>query len=128
MQSLEKRISIDDLRAFVPERDRRRIDIQEAQWIIGRFYCKALVLRGVCPGKCHKCKDAITSMFVEMIQAKKPTALLTWRAKDRSAAMIEKLIENQKHEFPAQETDPFKALFPKRENPKNIFLQIADSL
>lgn len=126
---LAKCIEAQFIREWVAEQDLRRVHITQALNVIKVHYCAALVGRGVCPIDCANCREAITSMF-PLTEARNPVALLTWRAKDRSAAMIEKLIEAQKNEpmeeFPSQETptdDPFYALRPKQKA-ENLFLEM----
>src|SRR5689334_11044735 len=82
------------IRKWVPEPARRRINIVQAYWIIRVQYCGALVSRGVCPVDCLLCQETVVSMF-DLENAKNPEALLTWIAKDMSAARIETLIEAQ---------------------------------
>jgi hypothetical protein len=113
---------------WVPQQARSRVDAKTAWRIIKTHYCAALVGRGVCPIQCENCREAILSMF-RLQKARVPEALLTWLAKDRSAAMIEKLIAAQKNErleeFPSQETssDPFASLFPRKKG-DNLFLEM----
>lgn len=107
---------------WVEEPLRRRVYLGDAWQIIKRHYCAALVGRGVCPGDCEKCREAIVSLF-GFDGAKNPEALLTWRAKDRSAVMIERLIADEK--FPVLETkNTLDTLFPKKRG-ENLFLEMA---
>lgn len=120
---LAKCVDVKRIRDWIPEKDRRQVDITTAWTVIKNHYCAALVGRGVCPVDCTLCRETITSMF-GLDAAANPEALLTWRAKDRGAAMIENLIAAQKceHPFPALETehDPLAALFPKKQT-GNLF-------
>ena len=125
---LAKCVDVQCIRDWIPEEARRRVDITNAWTIIKCHYCAALVGRGVCPIECGNCREVILSMF-GLDEAKNPEALLTWRAKDRSAARIEELIEAQKREeraeFPAMETDPdpLASLFAKPKG-DNLFLEL----
>lgn len=122
-RTLAKCVDVKRVRDWAPEP--RRIDLAEAWTIIKNHYCAALVARGVCPVECEDCRGAIVSMFDDFDDARNPEALLTYRAKDRSARRIESLIAAQKREvFPALETrDPIGALFHKKQ-PENLFLEL----
>ena len=130
---LAKCVDVKKIRDWIPEEARRRIGISSAWTIIKNHYCAALVGRGVCPIECTNCREALISLF-SLEDAKNPEALLTWRAKDRSAVMIEELIAAQKREpadrvvptaeFPAMETDPLASLFPPKKVGDNLFLEM----
>lgn len=135
---LAKCVDIQHIREWIPEAARRRIEVPTAWAIIKTHYCAALVGRGVCPIECSNCRETLVSMF-GLEEAKNPEALLTWRAKDRSAKRIEELIAAQKHEeaqhsrmeFPPLETcngssadpNPLASLFPKKKV-DNLFLEM----
>ena len=126
---LAKCVDVKKIRDWIPEEARRRVDITSAWTIIKNHYCAALVGRGVCPIECGNCREEIISLF-GLKDAKNPEALLTWRAKDRSAVMIEELIAAQKREpankFPAMETDPdpLASLFSQKKVGDNLFLEM----
>ncbi len=120
VRPLQKCVDVKHIRDWVAEPDRRRIDIVHAWTIVKNNYCAALVSRGVCPIQCETCKEPIISMF-GFEGATSPAGVLTWRAKDRSAKMIEHLIAAQKEaEFQAQESDQspealYASLFRKKD-------------
>lgn len=120
-----KCVDVKFLRDWVPEMARRRVDLSTAWGIIQKQYCAALVGRGVCPVECQVCREALVKIF-ELDKATNPEALLTWRAKEQSAIMIETLIEQD--QFPMLETeghhDPLAALFQKPSD-DNLFLSLA---
>lgn len=117
MLSQAKCVDVKRLRDWVAAP--RKVDLSSAWRIIRNHYCAALVGRGVCPVQCEQCREAITSMF-RLEEARNPEALLTWLAKDVSAAAIERLIAAEKA-FPALESQTIADLFP-RKSPDNLFL------
>lgn len=125
---LQKCVEINSIKEWVPEQDRRRIDILQAWRIIKSQFCAALVARGVCPIQCERCRAEIVDLF-RLKEAQNPERLLTWLAKDHAARWIEKLIAEQKltEQFPAQESltpaQTYANLFPQAE-PQNLFLEM----
>jgi hypothetical protein len=128
-----QRIKADFIRDWTKEKNLRGLNIAQAQAIIAEFFCGTIITRGVCPQDCPACRAEVIDLF-RLEGAKKPGALLTWLAKDHAARWIEKLIERQKaEEFPSLESptaplserEAFDALFPKRREEGNLFVDLA---
>lgn len=76
-----------------------KIDVNEATYALRKFYCWGMKNNGLCPVECEQCKDRIVEML-SLEVAKKPIALLTYRAKD----MVAKVVDEQMAKEEAKST------------------------
>lgn len=91
--------------------------------IITRFYCGKLRVNGMCTGDCLRtCKPRLVVMLLDLEKGNKPGALLTWRAKNEAAKMLEQHREEERTE-PDHHTPVIFDRLPAPENPFIGFLE-----
>ena len=68
----------------------KNINPKVAYKIVKKNYCSRMINAGICPANCFQC-DANLNEMLNLENAKKPAALLTWIAREKFA------IEQEKH-------------------------------
>ncbi len=93
--------------------------------IITRFYCGKLRVNGICANTClTACKPHLAAMLLDLDKGNSPGALLTWRAKNEAAKMLEQHREEERHE-----PDHYRpVIFDQPPAPENPFLGYLEKL
>lgn len=93
--------------------------------IITRFYCGKLRVNGICTGNClTTCKPHLVAMLLDLEKGNKPGALLTWRAKNEAAKILEQHREEERHE--PEKHQPL--IFDQPPSPENPFLGFLETM
>ena len=78
-----------------------KMDLREAWQVVTREYCLPLSRVDACPGDCLLCRERLAAVF-DLSQARKPAALLTYRARRERAIAVD---EAGGHEAPDPHTN-----------------------
>ncbi|MCB2146612.1 MAG: hypothetical protein KQI81_09070 [Deltaproteobacteria bacterium] len=93
------KIPITTLRDWMKENRPNYVHVNSAFAIITRFYCWRMTQQNLCPKLCSDCKVTILDLL-DLRDAKKPEALLTYKAK----AIVAELADQKQTERENAET------------------------